>query len=234
MVRRVPPVGAVAITVSWLAVPARRRPPRRARDSASGTGSVRRLLQHLSATGSGGCWRSPVGLYGRRHAGGALAPGSNRYRVVRARDEDLLRRSCAPGHTRLAEPGCRAIPAGRPARTSEVGAVARSGACPLVRRCGAHFWPFSWFSRLAPERAVPDRRRRPPPHRRPSPCAPEPTSSRCSTRRRVSSCDCCATRAIVHTGTVDSQGSLMWRQLTAGRYAVQTTDQRRTRAARCG
>ena len=30
--------------------------------------------------------------------------------------------------------------------------------------------------------------------------------------------------AIVHTGTVDSQGSLMWRRLTAGRYAVQTTD----------
>ena len=30
--------------------------------------------------------------------------------------------------------------------------------------------------------------------------------------------------AIVHTGTVDSQGSLMWRRLPVGRYAVQTAD----------
>jgi hypothetical protein len=30
---------------------------------------------------------------------------------------------------------------------------------------------------------------------------------------------------IVHTGTVDSQGSLVWRQLPVGQYAVQTSDE---------
>jgi hypothetical protein len=30
---------------------------------------------------------------------------------------------------------------------------------------------------------------------------------------------------VVHTGTVDSQGSLVWRQLPGGQYAVQTADQ---------